>query len=332
LFHTDQDAEIIAKNLTTSIVSLRKWWLSAFGKEAVQQRGKARTLHANLEKGLPEGQVRLCKCGAVCRLGYYDCNACNNATSKAYHTNNLERLLVRDAKVRAKEYDVPFNITTEYIKSCIPVDGCCPITKQPFKRGGGKACPQSMTIDRIIPELGYVVGNVMVVSYTANTIKYNCTNPGVFRRVAEYVEAANVGQPSSVLKFLFDAVAIRSYYPTNYYYAKRPERRMAKWARERAKRHGVPFAIKAKDIRACFPKDGYCPITRLPFERGEGKCGPQSMSLDRIIPELGYVPGNIAVISHLANAIKQNCTDPEIFRRIADYLEEAQKPALRKAG
>jgi hypothetical protein len=97
-------------------------------------------------------------------------------------------------------------------------------------------------------------------------------------------------------------------------------------------RHGVPFAIKAKDIRACFPKDGYCPITRLPFERGEGKCGPQSMSLDRIIPELGYVPGNIAVISHLANAIKQNCTDPEIFRRIADYLEEAQKPALRKAG
>lgn len=329
LFYSDQDAEVIAKDLSTSVVSLRKWWVSTFGKEAVQQRGKTRTLYANREKGLPEGQVRSCKCGAVCRLGYYDCNACNNANSKAYHTKNLERSLVRDAKVRAREYGVPFNITVGYIKSCVPEDGCCPITRQPFKRGTGKACPQSMTLDRTIPELGYVVGNVMLVSYLANTIKYNCIDPTLFRRVAEYVELANIGQ-SSVLKFLSDTVAIRSHTLTSYYYLKHPERRMAKWARERAKKYGVPFTIRVKNIRACFPRDGCCPITRLPFEHGGGKCGPQSMSLDRILPELGYVPGNIAVISHLANAIKQGCTDPEVFRRIADYLESAQDPALRK--
>jgi hypothetical protein len=46
------------------------------------------------------------------------------------------------------------------------------------------------------------------------------------------------------------------------------------------------------------------------------------MSLDRIKPELGYVLGNIAIISHLANTIKQNCTDPEVFRRLADYVEQ----------
>jgi hypothetical protein len=47
------------------------------------------------------------------------------------------------------------------------------------------------------------------------------------------------------------------------------------------------------------------------------------MSLDRIDPVLGYVQGNIAVISHLANTLKNNCTDPQVFRRIAEYLETA---------
>ena len=74
-------------------------------------------------------------------------------------------------------------------------------------------------------------------------------------------------------------------------------------------------------MKSVVPTDGRCPITREPFVRGEGKVGPRSMTLDRIIPELGYVAGNIAVISHLANTIKQNCTDPSIFRRLADYME-----------
>jgi hypothetical protein len=31
--------------------------------------------------------------------------------------------------------------------------------------------------------------------------------------------------------------------------------------------------------------------------------------------------GNIKVISHFANTLKNDCTDPEIFRRLAAYLE-----------
>jgi hypothetical protein len=140
------------------------------------------------------------------------------------------------------------------------------------------------------------------------------------KAAVQYVESGNLPLPS-IQKI-----------GSIHLYTEHPERVMVKSARGRAKEHGVPFDIKAKDIRACFPKDGCCPITRQPFERGEGKCGPQSMSLDRIIPELGYVPGNIAVISHLANTIKQNCTDPEVFRRIASYLEAAQELPLRKVG
>lgn len=56
------------------------------------------------------------------------------------------------------------------------------------------------------------------------------------------------------------------------------------------------------------------------FERCPDNTGRKTgTSFDN--PALGYVPGNIAVISHLANTIKSNCTDPEVFRRVARYLE-----------
>lgn len=105
------------------------------------------------------------------------------------------------------------------------------------------------------------------------------------------------------------------------YYRTHPEKILLKGARQRARRFSVPFGITLEDILKLFPSDGCCPITKEPFEQGDGKVGPRSMSLDRINPSLGYVPGNIAVISHLANTIKSDCTDPEVFRRVARYLE-----------
>jgi hypothetical protein len=243
-----------------------------------------------------------------------------NTAIRAYYIRYPERLIVHNAKMRAKRYGVSFDLTSEYVKSCIPLDGYCPITLQAFERGEGKVGPKSMTLDRVIPELGYVIGNVLVVSHLANTIKQNCTDPLIFRRVADYVESGKL--PVSSTQEIDRA----------HLYIDHPERITIRDARHRAKKRGVPCEITAKDIRGCFPLDGCCPITRSPFERGRGKCGPQSMSLDRIVPELGYVPGNIAVISHLANTIKQNCTDPEVFRRIANYLEATQRPTLREAG
>jgi len=108
------------------------------------------------------------------------------------------------------------------------------------------------------------------------------------------------------------------------YYTQHPATLMLKNARKRAKERDLPFDITAEDIRALFPADNLCPITRQPLERGEGKVGPRSMSLDRIVPDLGYVRGNVAVISHLANTIKQNCNDPEVFRRLANYVDRTR--------
>ena len=46
-----------------------------------------------------------------------------------------------------------------------------------------------------------------------------------------------------------------------------------------------------------------------------------SPSLDRIVPDFGYVEGNVAFICGRANTLKLNRT-PDVLRRIADYVED----------
>jgi hypothetical protein len=67
-------------------------------------------------------------------------------------------------------------------------------------------------------------------------------------------------------------------------------------AKRRAAQVGVPFDLTSEDID--IPE--VCPILGIPIDVQQGGArGPKdnSISLDRIVPELGYVRGNIAVIS-----------------------------------
>lgn len=222
---------------------------------------------------------------------------------RQYFIEHPEKMLLHNAKQRSKRFNVPFNITDEDILACIPADGRCPITLQPFERGVGRLGPQSMTLDRVIPSLGYVPGNIAVISHLANTMKSDCIDHMIFLRVADYVEGSlkiTLGSASAVFRL---------------------PGWMIKTARKRAKDKGLLFTLTALDIEAVVPSDAACPITLKPFVIGLGKVGPASPSLDRIKPEFGYVPGNVTVISHLANTIKQGCTDPEVFHRLAAYLE-----------
>lgn len=63
-----------------------------------------------------------------------------------------------------------------------------------------------------------------------------------------------------------------------------------------------------------------CPIFGLPLEYGEGTNRNNWATLDRIDPTKGYVPGNIAVLSHQANRLKNNAT-PDELRKIADWID-----------
>lgn len=95
-------------------------------------------------------------------------------------------------------------------------------------------------------------------------------------------------------------------------------------AKNRAKNKNIPFNITAEYLRDITPD--ICPILHTVFEWGRSGLGcgnfkPNSPQLDRIIPELGYVFGNVAFISHRANRIKDNGTMEEHYA-IADWIWE----------
>lgn len=75
-------------------------------------------------------------------------------------------------------------------------------------------------------------------------------------------------------------------------------------AKQRAKKYSLPFNITVEDI--VVPEN--CPILGIPLIIQTGCASDNSPSLDKIIPELGYVKGNIQVISHKANSIKNNAS------------------------
>jgi hypothetical protein len=77
-------------------------------------------------------------------------------------------------------------------------------------------------------------------------------------------------------------------------------------------------------LKGIYPKDGFCPALGIPLEWG-GKVYHNSPSLDRIVPSLGYVKGNVAFLSHKANLIKSDATTAEICA-VAEYLKETNCP------
>ena len=91
--------------------------------------------------------------------------------------------------------------------------------------------------------------------------------------------------------------------------------------RSAAKRASVPFDLTTDYLVAIFPADGLCPYLQQPMTLTGDINDRMIASVDRINPSLGYIQGNVRIISRRANAIKNDCVDPEVFRRIADQLE-----------
>jgi len=76
-------------------------------------------------------------------------------------------------------------------------------------------------------------------------------------------------------------------------------------ARRRAVKSGMAFSLTAADLP---PIPDCCPALGVPFQHGDGRPVPESLTLDRINPALGYVPGNVMWLSHRANAMKQDAS------------------------
>lgn len=121
-----------------------------------------------------------------------------NYRTKKYYEENREKILQQQrekhkkdprlsmlaaAKHRATKAHLPFSITLDDI--IIPIT--CPVLGIPIIVGGRKATPNSPTIDRFAPSTGYVKGNIVVISYRANSLKRDETDPEVFEKLAVYL-------------------------------------------------------------------------------------------------------------------------------------------------
>jgi len=82
-------------------------------------------------------------------------------------------IILRGSKVRAKKNNLPCNLTIEYLQTIITDK--CPIFGIELSWGsmGSGISGSSPTLDRILPDLGYVEGNVCIISHLANLIKQN---------------------------------------------------------------------------------------------------------------------------------------------------------------
>jgi hypothetical protein len=84
-----------------------------------------------------------------------------------------------------------------------------------------------------------------------------------------------------------------------------PEKSMLYSAKQRAKQSNLEFNLEINDIQ--IPER--CPVLGITLERGNTNADKDSSpSLDKILPEKGYVKGNVQVISNLANRMKSNAT------------------------
>jgi hypothetical protein len=92
------------------------------------------------------------------------------------------------------------------------------------------------------------------------------------------------------------------------YNAEHREQRMWSTAKARAKRTHRAFDIAIRDIK--IPE--ICPVLGIPLRRHGNGRHDDCPSLDCLIPSLGYIRGNVFVISMRANRIKNDATPVEL--------------------
>jgi hypothetical protein len=98
--------------------------------------------------------------------------------------------------------------------------------------------------------------------------------------------------------------------------SKTTEYKMLARAKSRAKKNNLAFNIELDDI--VIPER--CPLLGIKIESTEVRNSPNSPSLDKIIPEKGYIKGNVWVISNRANTLKNDATLSEL-KTLVENLE-----------
>jgi len=226
-------------------------------------------------------------------------NICNNNYNinkkrKEYIKNNIEEYLLYVAKNRAKRNEIGFNLISEDVK--LPNDNVCPLLNIKMKVNNGCAKYNSFTLDKLDPFGSYSKNNILVISRKANASKSNST-------IEEYETLVN-----NLENILNGNIKIEIGGELDKFILKTK----LSAAKRRANKKNLFFYITKDYIKSIFPKDRKCPLLRIEMVSNKNIAKDNSISLDRIIPSLGYIKNNVIWISYRANRIKNNLTLDEM--------------------
>lgn len=98
-------------------------------------------------------------------------------------------------------------------------------------------------------------------------------------------------------------------------------------AKERARKFGVPFSIDFAYLSQLWcDQDGRCDLTGHELQidtvrRREGRFSPWGASLDRIVPKLGYVEGNVRLVATIVNIAMNDFGDGEFAKMCLTFCQ-----------
>ena len=236
--------------------------------------------------------------------------------------------LLRGARDRTVQYGLPPTKLKNSWALDVLKKGYCQATGLPFKYVRGKRNIWSPTLDRIVPEKGYVEGNVRVVCHGYNNFKSNW-HPNVFKLLLQQCLVAYGFSPE-----------IRYEIPIHKIFAN-PEwdlyktRLLYSQLRSRAKKLGKLNTISLDEFRHNLI--GRCPVTDITFDlsglllvnnlssdpkvnkylgSGRKQWQPWAPSPHQIIPGGGYGYDNVCIVSWAYNLAKSNFSDKDFITLI----------------
>ena len=106
---------------------------------------------------------------------------------RAYH-------VLSNIRIRSKKNNIPFDITKQNLIDMQNESDTCPCCFEPFDFNlNGPNDPHSPSVDRIIPELGYVKSNVKMICFRCNQQK-NDSSIEQLEQIVRYMKKHEVAE------------------------------------------------------------------------------------------------------------------------------------------
>lgn len=232
----------------------------------------------------------------------FHCKSCSHKRYKKYRKKTNKKILTPETKLAKyllrgiKSRDKNCTLSVKDVENVLPKNNICPLLGIKLKKNNDYIKDDSFTVDRIDSKKLYVQKNILVISKRANISKNNST-------IDEYKTIVD-----NLEKIFNKKLIIEGNGPIAHNVIKRRISRIKK----KCKKDNLPFNLTEEYLKKIYPKNGKCPLLNIDMFTNKKYPGPNSPSVDKIIPIRGYVEGNIMWISHKANTIKSNLSIEEM--------------------